>query len=94
MLPCLAVLLFAIFLSSGQLSAAQAKLYADCTFGKVKSWEKIDKSSVMKLSGQLPLSRNLSHSCIVKTDLDNNNSLLYLRAKRNKASKKGEKDCF
>ena len=48
----------------------------------------------MKLSGQLSLSGNQTHSCIVKTDLDSKNSLLYLRAKRNKTLKEGEKDCL
>ncbi|KAJ7365361.1 hypothetical protein OS493_005467 [Desmophyllum pertusum] len=69
----------------------QAKLLADCTFEQMQSRTLSGQNMSalsMKFSGQLPSKRNASHhSCVVKTD--NRNSLLYLRAKRNKESKAG-----
>ncbi|KAL9954994.1 hypothetical protein ACROYT_G042587 [Oculina patagonica] len=66
-----------------------AKLFADCTFGDEQSSKSAENMSAlsMKLSGQLPFSRNVSHSCLLKTD--NQKRLLYLRAKRNEESKEG-----
>ncbi len=67
-----------------------AKLFADCTFGDEQSSKSAENMSAlsMKLNGQLPFSRNVSHSCLLKTD--NQKRLLYLRAKRNEKSKEGE----
>ncbi|KAJ7365362.1 hypothetical protein OS493_005469 [Desmophyllum pertusum] len=67
----------------------QAKLFSNCTFEEVLSRTSGQNMSALPLtfSGQLPSTRNVSHSCVVKTD--NRNSLLYLRAKRNKESKAG-----
>lgn len=72
------------FLSS---FVVKAKLFADCTFEEVKSSQSVHNTSVVpiKLNGQLPYSKNVFHSCLVKAD--NRNSLLFLRAKRNKESK-------
>ena len=65
----------------------KAKLSADCTFKEVKSWQTAHNTLVepIKLNGQLPYSKNVFHSCLVQAD--NRNSLLFLRAKRNKESK-------
>ena len=67
-----------------------AKLYnADCTYVELKTSQKNgNKTSLMHLTSQIPLSRNLVYSCTVKTD--NTNSILYLRGKRNKDSKEGK----
>ena len=76
-------------------SVAETKLFANCTFGEVKSSEDNNKTSarIITISGQLPTSRSYSsHSCVVTTD--NLNSVSYLRAKRNKESKKGEQSSF
>lgn len=72
------------FLSS---FVVKAKLFADCTFEEVKSSQSVLNTSVVpiKLNGQLPYSKNVFHSCLVQAD--NRNSLLFLRAKRNKESK-------
>ena len=74
---------------------AEAKLFANCTFGELKSSEDDNKTSarMITISGQLPSSRGgSSHSCVVTTD--NLNSVSYLRAKRNKESMKGEQSSF
>ena len=76
-------------------SVAEAKLSANCTFGEVKSSEDKNKTSarMITISGQLPSSRDASsHSCVVTTD--NLKSVSYLRAKRDKESKKGERSSF
>ena len=67
--------------------AVKAKLFADCTFEEVKSSQSAHNTSVVPimLNGQLPYSKNVFHSCLVQAD--NRNSLLFLRAKRNKESK-------
>ena len=67
----------------------QATFDSDCNLVGLKTLEKNgNKSSVMKLSSQIPSSRIPTHSCTVKTN--KTNSILYLRAKRNRESKKGE----
>lgn len=67
----------------------QATFDSDCNLVGLKTLEKNgNKSSVMKLRSQIPSSRIPTHSCIVKTNITN--SILYLRAKRNRESKKGE----
>ena len=65
----------------------KAKLFADCTFEEVKPLQTALNTSVesIKLNGQLSYSKNVFHSCLVQAD--NRNSLLFLRAKRNKESK-------
>lgn len=66
----------------------QATFDSDCNLVGLKTLEKNgNKSSVMKLSSQIPSSRIPTHSCTVKTN--KTNSILYLRAKRNRESKKG-----
>jgi len=82
-----AVFLFKISMCSSLCSlAVQAKLSADCTFEEVKSWQSAHNTSAVpiQLNGQLPYFKNVIHSCLVQTD--NRNSLMYLRAKRNKES--------
>ena len=68
---------------------AQANLFAECTFGDMQSSKSAQN---MSFGGQLPSLRNMSHSCMVKTD--NREGLLYLRAKRNNESKRGESGSF
>ena len=87
---CAAAFLFAISFSFEKPFMAQAKLYnADCTYVELKTSQKNgNKTSLMHLTSQIPLSRNLVYSCTVKTD--NTNSILYLRGKRNKDSKEGK----
>ena len=76
-----------------RLSLAQAKIVGDCTFGNVKSWESNKTTSPkMKISGQLPSSRNRRHSCVVKTE--SRKGVLYLRAKKREESKEGEINQF
>ena len=82
------VFLFKISMCSFLCSlVVPAKLFADCTFEEVKSWQSAHNASAVpiQLNGQLPYSKNVIHSCLVQTD--NRNSLLYLRANRNKESK-------
>ena len=67
----------------------QATFDSDCNLVGLKSLEKNgNKSSVMKLSSQIPSSRIPTYSCTIKTN--KTNSIFYLRAKRNRESKKGE----
>ena len=67
----------------------QATFDSDCNLVGLKTLEKNgNKSSVMKLSSQIPSLRIPTHSCTIKTT--KTNSILYLRAKRNRESKKGE----
>ena len=85
-----AVFLFKLLVWSFLSSfAVKAKLFADCTFEEVKSGQSVSvhntSVSLIKLNGQLPYSKNVFHSCLVQAD--NRNSLLFLRAKRNKESK-------
>ena len=91
MFSCITAFLFAALFSAVWSPVTQAKMFADCTFGEVKSREGNEEtSSNITLIGKLPSSRNLSHSCVVKTEKQN--SVLYLRAKRRKESKEGESD--
>ena len=93
MSSCLVAFLVAVLLSSKWLSLAQAKIVGDCTFGNVKSWESNETTSPkMKISGQLPSSRNRRHSCVVKTE--SRKGVLYLRAKKREESKEGEINQF
>ena len=67
----------------------QATFDSDCNLVGLKTLEKNgNKSLVMKLSSQISSSRIPTHSCTIKTN--KTSSILYLRAKRNKESKKGE----
>lgn len=92
-MPCLSVFLLHVVLicCSACPLVVQAKLFVDCTFGDVQSSKSAWNMSALSMtfSGQLP-SRNVSYSCLLKTD--NRNSLLYLRAKRSKESKEGESE--
>ena len=69
MFLCAAAFLFAISFSFEKPFMAQAKLYnADCTYVELKTSQKNgNKTSLMHLTSQIPLSRNLVYSCIVKT---------------------------
>lgn len=69
---------------------AQAKLSAECTFAEIKSEksQNVTAQPALKLTGELPSSRNLSHTCLVETN--DTTRLMYLRAKRNEWSIEGE----
>ena len=90
MFSFVASLAFVIFLSLEMRHyMVQATFDSDCNLVGLKTLEKNgNKSSVMKLRSQIPSSRIPTHSCTVKTN--KTNSILYLRAKRNRESKKGE----
>ena len=95
MFSFLTAFLCSVLFCSRWPSVAEAKLFANCSFGELKSTEDNNKTSarMITISGQLPSSRGRSsHSCVVTTD--NLNSVSYLRAKRNKESKKGEQSNF
>ena len=91
MLYLAAFLFTASIYSSVRPLVAQTKLSAECTFGddKEQAWKSGGNMSAsprsLTFSGQLPSTRNLIHSCLVKTDSPNR--MMYLRAKRNKESK-------
>ena len=90
MFSFVASLAFVIFFSlEMRRYMVQATFDSDCNLVGLKTLEKNgNKSSVMKLRSQIPSSRIPTHSCTVKTN--KTNSILYLRAKRNRESKKGE----
>ena len=69
---------------------AQAKLSAECTFAEIKSEksQNLTAQPALKFTGELPSSRNLSHTCLVETN--DTTRLMYLRAKRNEWSIEGE----
>ena len=69
---------------------AQAKLSAECTFAEIKSEksQNVTAQPALKFTGELPSSRNLSHTCLVETN--DTTRLMYLRAKRNEWSIEGE----
>ena len=69
----------------------QAKLFALCTFAEIKSEktsQNVTAQPALKFTGELPSSRNLSHTCHVETN--DTTRLMYLRAKRNEWSIEGE----
>ena len=91
----LSTFLCSVLFCSRWPSVAEAKLFANCTFGEVKTSQDNNKTSarMITITGQLPSSRGgNNHSCVVTTD--NLNSVSYLRAKRNKESKKGEQSSY
>ena len=86
-LPALTLSILNFFLLSA--FPTQAKLSAECTFGEIKS-EKSQNVTAQPLTfrGELPSSRNLSHTCLVETN--DTTRLMYLRAKKNEWSIEGE----
>ena len=69
----------------------QAKLFALCTFAEIKSEktsQNVTAQPALKFTGELPSSRNLSHTCLVETN--DTTRLMYLRAKKNEWSIEGE----
>ena len=65
---------------------AQAKMVADCTFGKanVTAGQRMSATFIGKLAAY----KHMSHSCVVKTDgLNHQNNFFHVKAKRNKESK-------
>ena len=69
----------------------QAKLFAECTFAEIKSEktsQNVTAQPALKFTGELPSSRNLSHTCLVETN--DTTRLMYLRAKKNEWSIEGE----
>ena len=66
--------------------AAQAKMFIDCTFGKITTRE--GQKMTAKFTANLTAFKHASHSCFVKTGGQNHqNHFLQVRAKRNKESK-------
>ena len=87
-LPALTLSIFNFLLLSG--FPTQAKLSVECTFGEIKSEKTSQNVTAQPLTfrGELPSSRNLSHTCLVETN--DTTRLMYLRAKRNEWSIEGE----
>ena len=66
--------------------AVQAKMFADCTFGKIITTE--GQKMTANFTAKLAAFKHISHSCFVETDGQNHeNHFLQVRAKRNKDSK-------
>ena len=69
--------------------AAQAKMFADCTFGKINTTE--GQKMTANFTAKLAAFMHISHWCFVKTDGQyHQHNLLQVRAKRNKESKGGD----
>ncbi len=88
----LKVFLFTVLFVSAWLFVAQAKMFADCTFGKVNTTEgqKMSATFIGKLAGY----KHMSHSCVVKTDgINHQNHFFQVKAKRNKESKGETTSC-
>ncbi|XP_078352448.1 uncharacterized protein LOC144637190, partial [Oculina patagonica] len=78
-------LFLAFLLISAWPFGAQAKMFADCTFGKVNTTDGQNMSATF--IGKLAADKYTSHSCVVKTDgLSHQNHFFQVRAKRNKES--------
>lgn len=81
-----AMFLFTALLMMAWPFAAQAKMFADCTFGKMNTTE--GQKMTATFTGRLAAFKHISHSCFVKTDgQSHQNHFLQVKAKRNKESK-------
>jgi len=81
-----AMFLFTALVMVAWMFAAQAKMFADCTFGKINTPE--GQQMTAKFTAKLEAFKHLSHSCFVKTEGQNHqNHFLQVSAKRNKESK-------
>ena len=81
---------FAMFLFIALLVVAwplstQARMFIDCTFGKINTPE--GQKMTAKFTANLAAFKHFSHSCFVKSDGQNQNHFLQVRAKRNNESK-------
>ena len=74
------------------LFAVQAKMFADCTFGKITDTVGDQNSMAATFTAKLASHQNVSHSCVVKTNEPNH--FLRVKAKRNKQSEGNDKICF
>lgn len=82
----IATFLFTALLVIAWPFAVQAKMFADCTFGKINTTE--GQKMTAKFTAKLAAFKHISHSCFVETDGQNHqNHFLQVRAKRNKESK-------
>ncbi len=80
-----AMFLFAVLFISSWPFVAQAKMFADCSFGNANTTKSQNMSATF--IGKLAADKYTSHSCVVKTDgLSHQNHFFQVKAKRHKES--------
>lgn len=80
------MLLFTTLLMIAWPFVVQAKMFADCTFGKVNTTE--GQKMTANFTAKLAAFKHFSHSCFMETNGENHqNRFLQVRVKRNDESK-------